>query len=541
MKGSAAKVGAGSNSQALLLKRLADPTAYPHPVAGDIRQIETHISNVFLTGQFAYKIKKPVNLGFLDFSCLDQRRFFCEEELRLNRRLAPRLYLEVLPIGDASEEHCVGSSEPAIEYAVKMIEFPQSSRFDLLLSRGVLSAAQIDALADRVASFHQQTVRADATDARDLAGTVWESFAQTLAQLRESLSRIGQLAAKLELLDEIEVWGRAEHDRLKDALIKRKRAGFVRECHGDLHLANVAWWFDEAQVFDCIEFCETFRWIDVISEVAFMTMDLSVRDRADYAFRFLNRYLENTGDYGGLEFLPFYEVYRALVRAMVAAIRTVQSGEATCAENEVACGQYLEFACRRGLACRKLVLILMHGYSGSGKTTVAQRLLEDFGAIRIRSDVERKRLSGLAAGEHGGGDTIESGIYAAKTTQVTYQRLVQLADLVLRADFSVIVDSASLKFWQRELFRALARTLDIPFLLLACHAEVAVLYERLSARAATGMDASDAGPAVLSFQLANSDSLTSEEQRTCAFVGSEHDELGEVIARLRTESGDEPA
>lgn len=520
-----------SERQRVLLERLENPAAYPHPVT-TIRRIETHISHVFLTGQFAYKIKKPVNLGFLDFSRLEQRAFYCREEFRLNRRLAPTLYLDVVPISDTKSDRCVGSADHVVEYAIKMLEFPQSSLLDYLLSQGVLSPAQIDALAERVAIFHREVARRSNAGKFGNAYAVWTDFSEVVVNLQGLLSQLDRPAEKLVLLRNIENWALHQFGRLQGALGERKRDGFIRECHGDLHLANIAWWQDEPQIFDGIEFSPRLRWIDVISELSFTCMDLSVRGRPDFGWRLLNRYLENSGDYGGLKLLAFYEVYRALVRAMVGCIRAAQDGEL---EGIGEAEPYFAYA-RHTMLPRKRMLILMHGVSGSGKTTVAQSVLETIGAIRIRSDVERKRLASLAATARCG-SMLGGGIYDADSTYATYHRLLELARLILEAGYPVIIDAASLQGWQREIFRSEALRLGVPFRLLSCRAEDTALYERLRKRQLESSDASDAGPEILHHQQKNSEPLSAAERLECLVIDEQAETLEQVLRRLKKEVG----
>jgi uncharacterized protein len=535
MKGIGNRVCLRRERQAPLLNRLEDPSAYPPPVK-TVRHLETHISHIFLTGKFAYKIKKPVNLGFLDYSSLEQRRFFCEEELRLNRRLAPQLYREVVPISYGDTGQIIEGAAEAVEYAVKMREFPQSSRFDHMLAQAKLDTWQIDALAGRVASFHLQIPHAAISEDYGSSRVVWTNFNQVLGQLRALISKLGKHNGEVASLEAIEAWFGAEYDRLKSVLNERKRAGFIRECHGDLHLENIAWWRDAPQIFDAIEFNTHLRWGDVMSEIAFTTMDLTVRGRPDYAHRFLNRYLEVTGDYLGIQLLPLYEVYRALARAMVDCLVEEQGGGANASiEYRPGCRAYLAFA-ESMLMPRKRALVLMHGYSGSGKSTVAQRMLETTGAIRIRSDVERKRLHGLAANDHRARRRFLCGVYDTESTQATYRQLARLARHVLDAGFPVVVDATSLKAWQRELFRDVGQTLGVSFWLVSCRAEEAVLHERLEARSSTGGDVSDAGPEVLRLQLGCSDPLTPEELERCLVVTNGHGDLTQIIQRISDEA-----
>lgn len=525
-----------ADAQRALVRALMNPAAYPHPVK-EIRLLETHISYVLLTGQFAYKIKKAVNPGFLDFTRLAQRRFFCDEELRLNRRLAPDLYLEVVAICGSPAGIYIDGAGQAVEYAVKMREFPQSALLDRCLSEGQLTPAQIDMLADRVAHFHAQAARAGAGDDYGTPTAVWLPVSQNFNQLREELPVVPGEGSDLASLNALESWTRDEYVRLRRFLTARKYDGFVRECHGDLHLGNIAWIDDAPQIFDCIEFNANLRWIDVMSEVAFLVMDLEERGYPDYARRFLNRYLENTGDYAGLQALPFYLVYRALVRAKVASLRSTQEGGVAGQEQGALCAQYLAYA-HRARTPKRPWLLLMHGLSGAGKTTVSQRIVERTGAVRLRSDVERKRLCGMHPLARGTA-AVDAGIYDAETTRATYQCLDQLARQVIEAGFRVVVDASSLQSWQRELIRSQARAQSVPFRLLSCRASRSSLRDRLVAREKAGNDPSDAGVAVLQHQLRSSEPLTVAEKVDTWFVDSEDEALDGILRLIKEEMSDE--
>ena len=387
-------------AQAKLVMALQAAACYAHPV-GVVEHIETHISHVLLAGDYAYKIKKPVNLGFLDFTTLTARKLFCEEELRLNRRLAPSLYLEVVTIGSMGgvSDTPIFGAENAIEYAVKMRRFPQEALFDRLAAKGELSNEHIDALASVIAEFHGRVERVKVIDPYACAAAVGEPTRQNFAQLKTLLVTESDLA----LLDAIENWSLRRHAELVPVLTERHVQGFVRECHGDLHLGNVAWVNDAALPFDCIEFNPDLRRTDVMSEVAFLMMDLSARELGNLANRFLNAYLEITGDYEGLAVLDAYLVYRAMVRAKVAAIRASQpdAGDTLRRDAMADCRAHLELAARFTQP-RRRTLIVMQGLSGSGKTVISQGLLESTGAVRLRSDVERKRMAGLAPDEQSG-------------------------------------------------------------------------------------------------------------------------------------------
>ncbi|HXZ94053.1 MAG TPA: AAA family ATPase [Burkholderiales bacterium] len=462
---------------------------------------------MLLAGECAYKIKKPVALGFLDFSTLPLRRFYCDEELRLNRRTAPRLYLEVVSIAGSEAAPRLGGPGEAIEYAVRMRRFPQEALLSRMAQDGTLTTGHIDALAQATAALHAGAARADGAQAFGTAAEVLAPALQNFEQI-EALVGPGEEMTELERL---RAWTRDEHARLRGTFTARKAEGFVRECHGDLHLGNVALIDGQPTPFDGIEFNEAFRWIDVMSDVAFMVMDLTDRRLPRLAYRFLNAYLENVGDYAGLSVLRYYLVYRALVRAKVACIRVHQQGVSA---DELRRGErehleYLRLARSLATGSRR-ALVLMHGLSGSGKTTVAQHLVEALGGVRVRSDVERKRLVGLEA-QARSGSALGAGLYAGDLTARTYARLAELARAIVDAGYPAVVDATFLSRAQREAFAALARELGVPCAIADCEAPEALLRERVALRERAARDASEAGLAVLEHQLASREPLTDDE------------------------------
>lgn len=466
--------------------------------------VETHISWVILAGEYAYKLKKPLDLGFLDFSTLEKRQRCCSDEIRLNSRLAPDIYLEALPITGSVARPVIGGrgDGPVLEWAVKMRAFPQNATLDL---EERVTSEQIDAIADRIAVFHQTIARAPKDSYHGLPDQVREPIRQNFIQLR-ALQPPEKL---LDLLALLEGWSQAEGQRLEAHFQARRDQGFIRECHGDLHLGNIAWVENSPLIFDGIEFNPDLRFIDVINEMAFLAMDLHHRDEPGLAWRVLNRYLEHTGDFEGLAALPYYMVYRALVRAKVAAIRAHQVG------GEFSeCQTYLHLAAR--LAKRPSPsLILMHGVSGSGKTLLSQHLLEGLGAVRLRSDVERKRLFGLKPLEDSQG--IPGGIYTQEAGERTRNRLLDLTRGLLEEKFSVILDATCLARDWRQPFQALAAELDAPWLLVSPQAPLEVLRQRVRLRKIQGRDASEADTVVLEAQWASQEPLEPEElQHTLA-------------------------
>ncbi len=520
-----------------LVTELLSPKAYSHTVK-NLRVRETHISWVLLTGEFAYKIKKPVDLGFADFSTLEQRRFFCREELRLNRRYASDMYLDVIPITqEAGGLRVDGRGEP-VEFAVRMRQFDERLLLSQLLADGKLQRDQIDELALVAAAAHNSAPRADEVTAWGSAAQIGEPAAENFETLRSLVVEPSRIRQLRELAD----WSRKQHRRLTETFTSRRREGFIRECHGDLHLGNVVLWGGRVTPFDCIEFNPGFRWIDVMNEVAFVVMDLDDHARPDFGWRFLNAYLERTGDYAGLRVLPFYLVYRAVVRAKVDALRLQQAGLTGREQQRLATEWhgYLDLAQHYAASINTTVptevpntssrstsspnrvshppcLTITHGLSGSGKTTGTERMIEQPGAIRLRSDVERKRLFGVGASQPRTA-AVGEDLYSPAANERTYDRLAELAEDVIRAGFSVIVDATFLKRAQRRRFQQLAADLGVPFQILAFDADENTLRERIQQRQAEGRDASEATVEVLERQLHTREPLTEEERSFAHFT-----------------------
>lgn len=472
-----------------------------------VELIETHISYVLLAGAYAYKIKKSVNLGFLDFSTLSARRFYCEEELRLNRRYAPQLYLAVVPITGSAEDPAIGGIGPPIEYAVQMRAFAQPDLASRVLMRGELQLRHVDELAARIAAFHDGVHRVDTSTALGTPSCIRQATVENIDEIGRLLDR----ADANDALGRLRQWTARESDALSDAFAQRRAEGFVRECHADLHLENIALVDGEITPFDGIEFSDTLRWIDVMNEIAFLIMDLQYRHRPDLAWRFLNAYLEHTGDYAGLVVLRFYLVYRAVVRAKVACVRASQGGMDESARSNLRTEyeRHLSLA-QSYLEPQRPAIIITHGVSGSGKTTFSQGMLEAVGAVRIRSDVERKRLAGMPANSRSDSE-ITGGLYREDMTERTYLHLLARAQAIIGAGHIAIVDATFLKRWQRQMFREHAKQHGVPFAIVTFRAPDAELRARIAQRQSKGKDASEADLAVLEHQLATAEALTSDE------------------------------
>ena len=503
-------------AQRKLVAALLDSRCYPH-TAKVVRLIETHISWVLLAGRYAYKIKKVLDLDFLNFTTLEARHFYCGEEIRLNRRLAPKIYLDVISIGGSPDAPELGA-QPAIEYAVRMRRFASAMQMDRLVARNKIVPGHMDSLAAILARFHGSLPAAETGSTFGSAAAIHSAALQNFEQLQLFLKE----PADKKVVDELRHATWIAHTACEKFFGERCAQGYVRECHGDLHLGNIVLIGNEPVPFDGIEFNPALRWIDVMDEAAFLVMDLLHRKHHELAYRFLNAYLEGTGDYSGVSVLRFYVAYRAAVRAKISAIRASQAGmsKRDTADALATCRSYLALA-GTSIAPRQPTLIITHGLPGSGKTTFAQAALERLQAIRIRSDVERKRLFGLAPLADSRSQ-IGNGMYSADATRRTYTRLHELAHELLVAGFPVIVDAAFLKQEERKQFCELARDLDVPFTIASMQARKATLSARIMQRRKEANDASEAGIAVLEMLQAAQEPLLPQEH-ACAveFINDE--------------------
>ncbi len=460
--------------------------------------LQTHISSIVITPEYVYKFKKPVDFGFLDYTSLSKRRHFCEEEVRLGSLGANGLYTGVIPLFGSPERPALRGDGNPIEYAVCMHPFDGDAQLDRLLDSGRLDTAMIDAIALRLAHFHRDASLSDQDTPFGTPETV-------LRPMLENLSHLDSLPGKEAggSLETLRAWIMREHARLSPLMDARKKRGHIRECHGDLHLRNMALWRGEVIFFDPIEFNEHLRHIDTISDLAFLLMDLEGRGKEGYARRLLSLYLEESGDYGGVTLLRLYKVYRAMVRAKVAALRLTQQHDPRDRETTLRESRsYLKLALSF-LRKSEPFLALMHGFSGSGKSAAALALCERTGAIRLRSDRERLRLFDDPAGR-----------YSADATEKTYKHLEELARALLQEGAAVVVDATFLRRDQRALFARLAEELGVRFAILHTAAPQSLLYARLGARERAKNDISEATRRVLRRQLMEHDPLENGEKRS---------------------------
>ena len=489
------------------IQSLLKPDAYPHPVSA-IELLETHISWVILTGQYAYKIKKAVRFDFLDFSTLEKRHFCCDEELRLNHRFAPNLYLQVVPITETVKNAQINGDGEIIEYALQMRQFSASQLLSDMAKQGRLEAEMIDQLADLIANFHHY---ADV----DRSDSCYGSQAEIRHWFLGNFANIRPLVTDDEFLQQLtrlEMWGEKELLKHKSLIQQRKQQGFIRECHGDLHLGNIALLDNRVTPFDGIEFNPALRWIDVIDEVTFVMMDLMQHNLESFAYRFLNRYLHHSGDYQSLNLLRYYWVYRALVRTKVALLCQPP--------NLQEAKRYADLA-EDFTEVKTPFLLITHGYSGSGKSTFSAKLAETLGMIHLRSDVERQRFFSKTENK-----------YSTEHTQQIYQTLADFTADILAAGFSVIVDATFLKLEQRALFQTLATNQQARFVILDFQATEEELRCRIIQRQQLGQDASEATLTVLQQQIKTAQSLTTNELTTVIQVDNKANTLEKLFHHL---------
>lgn len=513
-----------------LILAMQNPDLYDHPVDG-FQVIETHISQVILTGDYAYKIKKPMDFGFLNFSTLDRRKHFCEEELRLNRRLADKLYLEVVPITGTPDNPILGGEGEAFEYAIKMRQFGQEHLFDRLQEQGKLTPEPLTDLARQVAAFHEQLPPVPDDKPLGTPEAVFAAMQENFDQIRPMIDDSDLLMQ----LDNLQAWTESTFERHRELIARRRDSGMVRECHGDLHLANITRFEDAVTVFDCIEFNEPFRWIDVINDLAFLLMDLESRGESALANQVLNTYLEYRDDFEALPLLPLYKAYRAMVRAKI-ALFTMGNPGLTDAEKADLMQRYRAYAqlAEDYGTIPNHYLLATTGLSASGKTCVSAAMANELGLIRLRSDVERKRLHGLAPLDSSRSPT-GGNLYTEEATEKTYQRLAELASHVLAAGFPVIVDAASLKQKERALLASIAEDQGVPFALIHCEAPEDLRREWIRNRKG---DASEATEELLDAQQTWFEPLTAEEKSHTIHLHTDQEHVAEAVAdRIRQHLG----
>ncbi|MEM9266375.1 MAG: AAA family ATPase [Cyanobacteria bacterium P01_F01_bin.13] len=509
-----------SQSLPQLIQQMLRPSFYPHWTQDTIDLVETHTAHVLLTGNYAYKVKKPVNYGFLNYSTLSARKYYTEAEVRLNQRTAKEIYLGVVPIYQQGESFSFAAHGEPVEYAVKMNQFPAGSLFSDLLDQGKLTPALMRALARQVADFHQQANANEYIQSFGTIAQIRQAFDENYAQSQPYVGR-GQTQQQLK---ETKAYTDQAFTNWQERFQERIQQHKIRECHGDLHLRNICLWQNRIFLFDCIEFNQAFRYVDTLYDVAFTVMDCDARGRSDLGNVFLNTYLEETGDWEGLEILPMYLSRQAYVRAKVTSFLLDAQDVKQTQQIQTRAKAYYTLAWH--YTQPKLgQLVLMSGLSGSGKSTVAQQLAQLTGAIHIRSDAVRKHLAGIPLQQRG-----DANLYTPAMTQKTYAHLSDLGIRLAKLGYTVILDAKYDRIALRKTVLNQVKADHIPVSLLVCKAPFSVLYQRLQQR--TG-DIADATADLLTSQQATAEALTPEEQLLATYLDTTEN-LEETLQAIAT-------
>jgi len=479
------------------LHALLRARAYPHPVRA-VDLIETHISWVLLTGKFAYKIKRPVHYAFVDLRSSERRRSLCHEEVRLNRRFAPALYLGVRAIRRRKGAARIGGPGPVIEHAVRMRQFRHSQELDALLQAQRIEPAELAAFGAELARVHAALPVARAAQGWGEPGAQIAGIKHNAAECVRAGAALGDTAALRDIQARLGAWA----DAAWPLLARRFAARRVRECHGDLHAGNIARYSERLLPFDCLEFDAALRWVDVADEVSFLLADLEARRRPLHAQGFLAGYLNTSGDYQVCLLAPLFKAHRALVRAKIMALTAAARGTTRAAAREARRRFRTYLACaQRALAPARPALVLMTGLSGSGKTWLAERLAPPLQAVHLRSDIERKRLAGLAPLARSA-SALARGLYARKMTVTVYERLAASAADALAGGYTTIVDATFVRADDRLRFRTLAARLGVNLCIVYCQVPRKLLDKRIVGRSRRRRDPSEANIDVLRWQEA---------------------------------------
>jgi aminoglycoside phosphotransferase family enzyme/predicted kinase len=489
-------------TQNSIIQSLLTPSFYSHSVEV-ITTIETHSSIIFVTGDFAYKLKKSVNFGFLNFSSLTLREKFSTLEITLNKRTAPDIYLSVSPVWQTTTQPLaytlIPQASQPVEYLVKMQQFDPNKVLGAYLKNNSLSEQQVTQLTRNIVQLHQEAETVSNTielgDPDNLIQPMLENFSTLFKSFQHP-----DLQYRLKQLSQ---WTLLTHQQLKPHLLRRKQQGFIRACHGDLHLDNIALIQEIPTLFDGIEFNEQFRWIDPLNDLSFLLIDLEFNQQEDIAHQILNDYMNQTGDYEALPLLIFYKVYRAMVRCKITTLRAFQLPKTeTIALQSLQAQSHKFLSQAESFAYTETTpqLILMQGVSGSGKSYFAKQLVTQFHFMSISSDIERKRLYHISPLTRMP-NSEKQHLYSDQMSRTTYQQLLKKTQVMLESGMSVVVDATFLEHSHRQPFIELAQSMGISIGIFMILADLDTLKNAITHRNNTKTDPSDATIEVMQQQL----------------------------------------
>jgi len=509
-----------------LVQALLNPEAYPHSPQR-IELVQTQMSFVFLADDYVYKVKKPVNLGYLDYTTLDKRRFYCQREVELNWRLCPEAYLGVVRIIKHKGQIVLEGQGRAIEYAVKMRRLPHEAMMNVLLSKDKVSLQMLTRLAEKLAKFHEKAETSVSISAFGKVDTIIENTEENFAQTEKYIDRI----ISREKYQHIKSYTNRFIEEKASLFQQRIARGRIRDCHGDLHAAHICF-CDDLCIYDCIEFNDRFRYCDVASEIAFLAMDLDHYGRADLSHHFVAAYVAQSQDKELTRLLNFYKCYRAYVRGKVESFKLddpyIDAGEKKQVREAAASYFYLADACTR----TKPALFITTGLVGTGKTTLAHALAKRLGLVVISSDVTRKQLAGISLTDHRY-EGFDSGIYSAEFSRQTYDKMFAEARSILGEGNSVILDASFIKRGERLKAKSLAEALNANFIILECILDDENIKRYLARRAKEG-SVSDGRPEILEPQKKQFDPVTEVPAHNHIIVDTSLPE-DEIIRRTLSE------
>ena len=470
-----------------VVSALLKTSAYPEPTS-TVEVLQTHVSFLFITDTLVYKVKKPVDFGFLDFTTLDRRRFYCDEEVRLNRRLCPDIYLGVVEVRETRDGAAFCGDGKIIDYAVKMKRLPAERMLDRLLREDKVGAEDMRKIALAIAAFHQNAERGGEIDTFGSTEAIrrnWEEiFQQTAEFITISL-------AKQDLLVIREWVNRFLTDK-GELFADRIAGGFIKDCDGDIHPENICL-TEKVCIFDCIEFNSRFRYGDTAADIAFLLMELDFHNRKFLADIFLEAYAGATGDRGAAQVLDFYKVYRAFVRGKVESFRLLDQQITAEAKQEARGKAIRYFRLARGYILRQTLqptLFITCGLMGSGKTALARELAFELGVETASSDTVRKEIAAIPPQEHRK-DDYGAGIYGQSFNEATYSALLNRGEKALKKGRSVVIDATFRRKSDRSSFRALAEQYKVPFVIIRTECPETIIRQRLEARAVNEEEISD--------------------------------------------------